>query len=96
MLLRYFFRVLEIGRLRQTTAPGAEPVEHAPKRVIGERERANLVGVISGAAYVVSNSTRTCANQCKCKICNPHLTGAPYVFRVCMCVYVYILIIPVA
>ena len=50
MLLRYFFRVLEIGRLRQTTAPGAEPVEH----VIGERERANLVGDFSVIAERLS------------------------------------------
>ena len=44
--------------------------------IVGERERANLVVrterffrilyiYISGTAYVISNSTRACANQCK-------------------------------
>ena len=61
--------------------------------IIGERERANLVVrtgdfsviyiFISGAAYVVSNSTRACANQCKFAIrlaCS--IIPSVHVFRV--------------
>ena len=74
-------------------------------RIIGERERANLVVrterfsvfciyiyiciYISDAAYVISNSTRACANQCKFAILAVALSVYPklrvrlvHVFRV--------------